>query len=64
MEDDLLRYFPTKGGYVVGKSNRAEHPNIETLPDYNPEEDLDFLPLLNPKKVSSQSSQGQSSQLS
>ncbi|KAI3905524.1 hypothetical protein MKW92_042818, partial [Papaver armeniacum] len=58
MEDDLLRYFPTKGGYVVGKSNRAKHPNIETTPHYNLKKTLTFSPL-NPKKVSSQSSQGQ-----
>ncbi|KAI3908600.1 hypothetical protein MKW92_048907 [Papaver armeniacum] len=59
--NDLLTYYPTKGGYVVGKSARAEHPNMEKIPDYRPEEDLDFLPILDPKKTSTKAIQVESS---
>ncbi|KAI3930452.1 hypothetical protein MKW92_000725 [Papaver armeniacum] len=59
--NDLLTYYPTKGGYVVGKSARAEHPNMEKMPDYRPEEDLDFLPILDPKKTSTKAIQVESS---
>ncbi|KAI3836472.1 hypothetical protein MKW98_008233 [Papaver atlanticum] len=59
--NDLLRNYPTKGGYVVGKSARAEHPNMEKMPDYRPEEDLDFLPMLDPKKTSTKAIQVESS---
>lgn len=55
--NDLFRYYPTKGGYVVGKSARAEHPNIEKMPDYRPGEDLDFLPILDPRKTSTKAIQ-------
>ncbi|KAI3862255.1 hypothetical protein MKX03_007050 [Papaver bracteatum] len=48
--EDLLRYYPTRGGLVLGKSKRAEHPHLEKMPDYRPEEELDFLPILDPKK--------------
>ncbi|KAI3906815.1 hypothetical protein MKW98_004848 [Papaver atlanticum] len=49
--NDLLKYYPTKGGYVVGKSAKDEHPNMEKMPDYRPEEDLDFRPILDPRKL-------------
>ncbi|KAI3858713.1 hypothetical protein MKX03_033666 [Papaver bracteatum] len=49
--EDLLRYYPTRGGLVLGKSKRAEHPHLEKMPDYRPEEELDFLPILDPKKT-------------
>ncbi|KAI3887238.1 hypothetical protein MKX03_023448 [Papaver bracteatum] len=54
--DDLFRYYPTRGGYVVGKYKRAEHPTLEKMPDYRPEEDLDFLPILYPNKTETQGS--------
>ncbi|KAI3954629.1 hypothetical protein MKW98_019760 [Papaver atlanticum] len=59
--NDLLRYYPTKGGYVVGKSARDEHPNMGKMPDYRPEEDLDFLPILDPKKTCTKAIQVESS---
>ncbi|KAI3901620.1 hypothetical protein MKW92_053338 [Papaver armeniacum] len=46
--NDLLTYYPTKGGYVK-------------MPDYRPEEDLDFLPILDPKKTSTKAIQVESS---
>ncbi|KAI3935659.1 hypothetical protein MKW98_022667 [Papaver atlanticum] len=58
--NDLFRYYPTKGGYVVGKSARDEHPNMEKMPDYRPEEDLDFLPILDPKKTTTKAIQVES----
>ncbi|MCL7023791.1 hypothetical protein MKW94_010024, partial [Papaver nudicaule] len=58
---DELRYYPTKGGLVVGKSKRAEHLNLEKMPDYRPEEDLDFLPILQPKQTSGKGIQDDSS---
>ncbi|KAI3909391.1 hypothetical protein MKW98_007915 [Papaver atlanticum] len=59
--NDLFRYYPTKGGYVIGKSARVEHPNMEKMPDYRPEEDLDFLPILDPKKITTKAIQVESS---
>ncbi|KAI3861826.1 hypothetical protein MKW98_024485, partial [Papaver atlanticum] len=59
--NDLFRYYPTKGSYVVGKSARAEHPNMEKMPDYRPEEDLDFLPILDPNKTTTKAIQVESS---
>ncbi|KAI3888342.1 hypothetical protein MKX03_003094 [Papaver bracteatum] len=46
--NDLLIYYPTKGGYVK-------------MPDYRPEEDLDFLPILDPKQTSTKAIQVESS---
>ncbi|KAI3951799.1 hypothetical protein MKW92_005157 [Papaver armeniacum] len=59
--NDLHRYYPTKGGYVVGKSAMAEHPYMEKMPDYRPEEDLDFMPILDPNKTSTKAIQVESS---
>ncbi|KAI3931013.1 hypothetical protein MKW98_030252, partial [Papaver atlanticum] len=59
--NDLFIYYPTKGGYVVGKSARAEHSNMEKMPDYRPEENLVFLPILDPKKTSTKAIQVESS---
>ncbi|MCL7051322.1 hypothetical protein MKW94_012030, partial [Papaver nudicaule] len=53
MDDDLLRYYPTKGGLVKGKGKRVDHPNLEKMLDYRPEKELDFLPLLTPNMISS-----------
>ncbi|KAI3845368.1 hypothetical protein MKX03_001742 [Papaver bracteatum] len=59
--EDLLRYYPTRGGLVLGKSKRAEHPHLEKMPDYRPEEELDFLPILDPKKTATKDSPAVSS---
>ncbi|KAI3877805.1 hypothetical protein MKW92_013420 [Papaver armeniacum] len=59
--NDLLTYYPTKGGYVVEKSARAEHPKMEKMPEYRPKEDLDFPPILDPKKTSTKAIQVESS---
>ncbi|MCL7026458.1 hypothetical protein MKW94_010264 [Papaver nudicaule] len=58
---DKLRYYPTKGGLVVGKSKRVEHPNLVKMPDYRPEEDLDFLPILQPQQTSTKGIQDETS---
>ncbi|MCL7037046.1 hypothetical protein MKW94_001213, partial [Papaver nudicaule] len=58
---DELRYYPTKGGLVVGKSKRVEHPNLEKMPDYRLEQDLDFLPILQLKQTSRKGIQDESS---
>ncbi|KAI3846550.1 hypothetical protein MKX03_008232 [Papaver bracteatum] len=59
--EDLLRYYHTRGGLVHGKSKRAKHPHLEKMPDYRPEEELDFLPILDPKKTATKDSPAESS---
>ncbi|KAI3923444.1 hypothetical protein MKW92_046381 [Papaver armeniacum] len=58
--NDLLTYYPTKGGYVVGKSARYEHPNMEKMPTIDLKKTGFSLPILDPKKTSTKAIQVES----